>query len=106
MAAVYGVPSERFAIFCHSSCGVWLRPDTTDAELEYLGTVNLLHKKWEVLLKAALRLKFTNAMAHVARSSTAEKRPTAKGKKQPRKKVLKEGLAFADFDAAGAAPDF
>jgi len=111
-----GVPTDHIAIFCHSSCGVRLRPDTTDPELEFLGTANLLHKKWEVLLKAKLRCKFSNAMAHVAGSKTSTAKPKKakaaptlqqkpKGKQQPRKKCS-EGLTFADFDAAGAAPDF
>jgi len=102
-------PLEHIAVFCHSSCGVRLRPDTTDPELEFLGTANLLHKKWEVLLKATLRRKFTNAMAHVAGSNTSKAKAAStlqqkpKGKQQPRKK---DGLTSADFDAAGAAPDF
>ena len=123
---------DTLAIFCHSSCGVRLQPTTTDAELEYLGTVNLLHKKWEVLLKALLRLKLESEMAQQSTAAKAalaqqrhqqrhqqlkknKKRRQRKGKKmlpaceqqqqqqQQQQQPQQQGLAFVDFEAT---PDF
>ena len=80
---------DMCAIFCHSSCGAQMSSTMDRAHIEYMGVVNLLHKKWEVVLMATLRNKFARAVAVVrataAAATTAAVAPDDRPRKRPRR---------------------